>query len=265
MNQYAPLSGSVLIHARMYRYTIECMYHGSHRFHHYSSWKHVLASVTILAIPIGILFVVGYFTNAPWATVFSSLGLSLSRLLIGYLLSLIVGAGLALAVGASRLGEKFLPVFDVLQNIPSFALIPLFIAAFGYSSVMIILFSATSIVWPIMFYSASAILGAKQELSDAAHVFGAKGWKKIPYYLIPLSFPALVTGSIVGISIGWEAVIGAEIIGNTTGIGSFLNSASRGGEERLFTIGIIALLVAVFIVNRIIWTPLLQAARKYNA
>ena len=240
------------------------MYHGSHRFDQYRSLRHIAVSTAIITLPLCVLFLIGYFTNAPWNSVLSSLGLSLWRLGIAYGLSLVLGAGLALAIGASRFGERLLPVFDVLQNIPSFALIPLFIVAFGYSSLMIILFSATSIVWPIMFYAASAIMSARKELSDAASVFGANGIKKIFYYLLPLSFPALVTGSIVGISIGWEAVIGAEIIGNTKGIGSLLNSASAGKENQLFTIGILALLVAVFLVNRLVWTPLLQTARKYN-
>ncbi len=240
------------------------MYHGSHRFKRYHTKRHILASVIILALPILLLIAIGWFTKASWQDISSSLGLSLGRLIASYILSLVIGAGLALLIGASRLGERFLPVFDVLQNVPSFALIPLFITLFGYTSLMIVLFSATSIVWPIMFYAASAILGVKQELSDAAAIFGATGWKRIAYFLIPLSFPALVTGSIVGISIGWEAVIGAEIIGNTHGIGTLLNGAGSSGNTALFTTGIVALLTVVFIVNRLVWTPLLAAARNYN-
>lgn len=240
------------------------MYHGSHRFRRYHTFPHILASALIIVLPVLVLFAAGFFVDAPWAVISSALGASLWRLFASYGISLIIGVGLALAVGASSWGERFLPVFDVLQNIPSFALVPLFISAFGYTSTMIVLFSATSIVWPIMFYAASAILGASQELSDAARVFGATGAKRIWYYLLPLSFPALVTGSIVGVSIGWEAVIGAEIIGNEHGIGSFLNAASAGGENRLFTIGIIALLLLVFVVNRLVWTPLLRSARRYS-
>ena len=240
------------------------MYHGSHRFKYYHYLSHIGASAAIIGLPVVVLFAAGFFVHAPWAIISSALGLSLWRLGASFCISLIIGAGLAIAVGASRVGARFLPVFDVLQNIPSFALVPLFISAFGYTSTMIILFSATSIVWPIMFYAASAILGAREELSDAAKVFGATGWKKIRYYLIPLSFPALVTGSIVGVSIGWEAVIGAEIIGNEHGIGSFLNSASTQGDNKLFIIGIITLLLVVFVVNRLVWTPLLRSARRYS-
>ncbi len=240
------------------------MYHGTHRFRAYRTSRHFLVSAALIVVSGIVLFAAGYFVNAPWTNIGSALGISFERLFAGYAISLLLGAGLALAVGASPWGERVLPVFDVLQNIPSFALIPIFIATLGYGSLMIILFSATSIIWPIMFYAASAILGAGQELSDAAAVFGATGWKRFAYYLIPLSFPALVTGSIVGISIGWEAVIGAEIIVNAKGIGSFLNTAGAAGDNKLVAVGILALLLVVFIISRVVWLPLLHSARHYS-
>ncbi|MBI3573868.1 ABC transporter permease subunit [Candidatus Kaiserbacteria bacterium] len=240
------------------------MYHGAHRFRVYHTRRHFLVSSGLIALSIVVLFAAGYFVNAPWNVIASAIGISIWRVLIGYGISLFLGTLLALLVGASPWGERLLPFFDVLQNVPSFALIPIFILAFGYGSTMIILFAATSILWPIMFYAASAILGAREELSDAATVFGARGWKRLVYYFIPLSFPALVTGSIVGISIGWEAVIGAEIIVNARGIGSFLNSAGAAGNEKLVAIGIVALLLIVFIVSRVVWVPLLKSAKRYS-
>lgn len=241
------------------------MYHGTHHFAAYQTFRHFAVSFFLIALSAAILFLAGYFINAPWQTIASALGLSLGRLFAGYVLSLVVGVALALAIGASAtLGVRALPIFDVLQNIPSFALIPLFIAFFGYGSLMIVLFAATSIVWPIMFYAASAILGARDELSDAAYVFGARGFNRIFHYLVPLSFPAIITGSIVGISIGWEAVIGGEIIAQTPGIGSFLNTAGDAGDNRLLAVGILALLFIVFIISRVVWVPLLRSARKYT-
>ena len=240
------------------------MYHGAHRFRVYKTKRHFFATFGLIVLSACILFAAGYFVNVPWKEIDQSLVYSLSRLITGYAISLVLGAGLALFVGASRFGERILPLFDVLQNIPSFALIPLFIAAFGTSSAMIIFFAATSIIWPIMFYAASAFLGVRQELSDAATVFGATGWKRFFYYFIPLSFPALVTGSIVGISIGWEAVIGAEIIVNKKGIGSLLNTAGASGDHQVLAVGILLLLLVVFVVSRLVWVPLLKSARHYS-
>jgi ABC-type nitrate/sulfonate/bicarbonate transport system permease component len=239
------------------------MYHGSHHIRGKRSKKHHAIAILIILVPILVLLFAGALTNVPWNILGTSLALSLSRLVVAYFISLVLGAGLALIVGASSFGENLLPVFDVLQNVPSFALIPIFTALMGFSSAMIVAFAATSIIWPIMFYAASAIRGAKQELSDAATIFGATGSKRIFYYLLPLSFPSLVTGSIVGISIGWEAVIGAEIIGNVTGIGTFLNTAGVN-NSRLLTVGLLALLVVVFLISRMVWMPLLKEARHYS-
>ncbi|MBI2637797.1 MAG: ATP-binding cassette domain-containing protein [Candidatus Sungbacteria bacterium] len=37
------------------------------------------------------------------------------------------------------------------------------------------------------------------------------------YFTVPVAFPGLITGSIVGLGEGWEAIVGAEIIGVTPG------------------------------------------------
>jgi len=224
----------------------------------------MIASASLIALGAIALFAAGLLVGAPWGSIGAALGLSFGRLMIAYAISLLIGGALALLVGAHPHGERALPLFDVLQNIPSFALIPFFIALFGYGSFMVILFAATSIIWPIMFYAASAIFSAREELSDAATVFGAQGLKRIVYFLIPVSFPALVTGSIVGISIGWEAVIGSEIIANASGIGSFLTHAGDRGDQKLLAATLLALLLLVFIVSRLVWVPLLSAARRYS-
>jgi ABC-type nitrate/sulfonate/bicarbonate transport system permease component len=239
------------------------MYHGAHRFKSHRSLRHITISAALILIPIGVLFALGSFTNVPWPVLGGAIGISLWRLLTSYLISLIIGVALALVVGNSKYGDDILPIFDVLQNIPSFALIPVFIALLGSSSTMIIAFSATAIIWPIMFYVASAIHGAHEELNDAATILGARGWRRVVYYTLPLSFPALVTGSIVGVSIGWEAVIGAEIIARSTGIGTFLTNAGNNGQQSMVTVGIVALLVVVFIISRVVWLPLLKQIKIY--
>jgi ABC-type nitrate/sulfonate/bicarbonate transport system permease component len=110
----------------------------------------------------------------------------------------------------------------------------------------------------------TAIKSAHNDLNDAATIFGARGFKRIPYYLAPLSYPAILTGSIVGIAIGWEAVIGAEIITNITGFGEFIKTVDVSGISQSAVAGMLAILVIVFVINRIVWAPLLaESAKRY--
>lgn len=206
----------------------------------------------------------GYFGSVTWVDLGTAVLLTTYRLAFAYGIALLLGSTLALLVGWSPLAELLFPVFDVLQNIPSFALIPLFIYFFGFTSEMIILFAVSSIIWPILFAVLTAIRSAHTDLNDAATIFGARGFKRIWYYLAPLSFPAILTGSIVGIAIGWEAVIGAEIITNIAGFGNYIREASSLGVSQSMIAGTFAILSIVFVLNRLVWAPLLaESSRRY--
>jgi ABC-type nitrate/sulfonate/bicarbonate transport system permease component len=217
----------------------------------------------ILAVA-GLLVASGYLTNVSWSPLAEAVVLTTYRVVVAYAIAAALGVGIGLLVGWSPLSDYLFPVFDVLQNLPSFALIPLFIYFLGYSDMMVILFAVSSIVWPILFAVLTAIKSAHADLNDAATIFGARGLRRIWSYLAPLSFPAMLTGSIVGIAIGWESVIGAEIIANIIGFGAFIKSADVTGISDMAIAGMLAILVIVFVVNRLIWAPLLaESARRY--
>jgi NitT/TauT family transport system permease protein len=239
------------------------MIHASHKAKTHIKIQDILVPVLILLLPAAFLAFYEFFTPQGGAALGSALAVSFVRLFLGYAISLVVGVGLALLIGNSRAGDWLTPVFDVLQNIPSFALIPVFALAFGYTNIMVVIFAATSIVWPILFYSMSALRTEHMEWSEAATVFGATGTKRIWNYLLPAVFPAIVTGSLVGISIGWEAVIGLEIIGYHSGIGVFLNSASHAGDNAALWAGLVAILILVIVINKFIWAPLLRRTSFY--
>ncbi len=241
--------------------------HSTHPAHLARRRKHVRHTWSIIALLVGatvVLMLAGYFAGVAWRDLALALLASTYRLALAYAIALLLGGSISLLLGNSRLSDFFFPFFDVLQNVPSFALIPLFIYGFGYTGLMVTVFAATSIIWPILFSTMTAIRSVRGDIADAASVLGARGVKRTLYFYLPLAYPALLTGSIVGIAIGWEAVIGAEIIAKTGGFGSFIQVASESGFTPPAVAGIVAILVLVFVLNRLIWSPLLaQSAHRY--
>ncbi|MDE1919105.1 MAG: ABC transporter permease subunit [Patescibacteria group bacterium] len=235
--------------------------HRSHARRNKRAWAlmGILVGVSLLLVAYG------YFKAVEWPMLADAVLHTTLRLALAYGIALVIGVSIALLVGWSPFADVFFPLFDILQNLPSFALIPLFIYFFGYTSKMIVIFAVSSIVWPILFAVLTAIKSAHKDLSDAATIFGARGLRRIPYFLAPLSFPAMLTGSIVGIAIGWESVIGAEIITNVAGFGDFIKGASASGVTEDMLAGTFAILVIVFAVNRLIWAPLLSESSKRYA
>lgn len=235
-------------------------WHRAHLARHRRTWV-IMVSIVGIAI---LLAIFGFFGTVAWTKLGNAVLQTTYRLAIAYSIALVLGASIAFLVGWSPFADTFFPIFDILQNIPSFALIPLFIYFFGYTGQMIILFAVSSIIWPILFAILATIKNAHKDLGDAATIFGARGFRRILYYLAPLSFPAILTGSIVGVAIGWESVIGAEIIANTSGFGAFIKTASVSGVNQSSIAGMFVILVFVFIINRLIWMPLLaESSRRY--
>ena len=240
---------------------VDRAWHRAHLTRHRRVWI-IIVAIAIAAI---LLAAFGYFGSVGWAALGNAILHTTYRLTFAYIIALALGVSIALLVGWSPFSDAFFPIFDILQNIPSFALIPFFIYFLGYTDQMIILFAVSSIIWPILFAVLAAIKNAHQDLSDAATIFGARGFRRIPYYLAPLSFPAILTGSIVGVAIGWESIIGAEIIANISGFGAFIQTASSSGINQAAIAGMFLILLIVFVINRMIWTPLLAESSKRYA
>jgi len=240
------------------------MAHVPHRFKIYKKFWHVLVLLGIVLLPVIFIVLIGGISKISIYSLLSAISTSLYRLVLSYFFALILGIALAIFFGRGKIGDFFIPIFDVLQNFPSFALIPIFVLLFGYTNKMAIIFALTSILWPILFSVLNAFRTAKTDLNEAATIFGAIGLKRIFYYLIPLSFPSIIMGSLIGIAIGWEAIIGIEIIGLNNGIGVFLNNAASINDRYALTVGIIALLLIVFSLNRLIWLPLIRKSQIYG-
>lgn len=238
----------------------------AHTVHHFKLYKnraHAISVFGLIILPLVYILLVGQISPVSTHQLLFSLGLSLYRLFFAYLISLVIAIILAITLGLGRLGSFFVPIFDLVQNLPSFALIPVFLIIFGYTNQMAIIFAATSMIWPILFYILNSLKTARTDYNEAATIFGATGLRRITSYFIPLSFPAIVTGSLVSLSIGWEAIIGIEIIGLSNGIGFFLNATAAKHGSAVLTLGIIALLLVVFSINRLVWLPLLKKSQLY--
>ncbi len=232
-----------------------------HGFHLTRKRKHKVTTALFIIVILSIIIAIGLYSGNSFSILMSALFVSTFRLVIAYIISLVAATLIAVIINNNRIGDSLIPIFDLMQNLPSFALIPIFVLWFGYTNLMTIIFAATSILWPILFYMLHALKTANKDKEDAAKIFGATGLKRIIFFSLPIAFPAAVTGSIVGFSIGWEAIIGVEIIGLSSGIGPFINTVS--GNNKGMILGLSALLLLVFLINRFVWMPLLKKSQLY--
>jgi nitrate/nitrite transport system permease protein len=156
---------------------------------------------------------------------------SLTRVAVGFTLSSIVGIGLGILIGSSRLMYDALdPIFQVLRTVPPLAWLPIALAAFREaepSSIFVIFITS---IWPIII---NTTVGVQQVPQDYRNVSRVLQLSKTEYFfniLFPAAVPYIFTGLRIGIGLSWLAIVAAEMLVGGVGIGFFIWDAYNSSK-----------------------------------
>lgn len=198
----------------------------------FGSWHFVtavgLVSPRQLPAPLVVIDAAWAMTKRPYAgsTLQAHLFSSLQRYGLGFGLAVLVGIPLGLLMGRFRLVDDVVaPVFEGLRFIAPLAWVPFAALWFG-----------TGIGGPVMVIFAGAVppciinayRGAKlvePRLIEAAQTLGASEFRIIREVLLPGALPSVVAGLRVSAGLGWQSLIGAELIVAAAGIGYAMTQA----------------------------------------
>lgn len=229
-------------------------------YHHFSvnrSLEHLAIAFCLFLIPLFGLFVFSLVSGISFYATLSDLSISLWRLFVAFIFATIIAWVLVVVLIKGRTEGLSLALFDVMQSLPTFTILPIAVHYLGQSEKTIIIFLIITIIWPIIFSIVSSIKQVDQSWSDAVAMSRIKRFDYIRYYLLPVTTPGIVTGAIIGLGDGWEALIATEIIlGVKTGLGAFFQGFSNNSAETL--LGVLVFLSVVFTINKLIWLPLLE-------
>lgn len=223
----------------------------------YRSRLHLLATVFLLILPFAFFLFFARVTAISSPELFANIGISLVRLFVAYVIALTLAWTCAILFYQGRRAVVALPLFDVFQSFPTFAALPLATVFLGPSHTTVIFFLVITIVWPIFFSIIGSLHMIKHDWREAIEMSQLSGLSYLKMFLLPITIPGLVTGSVIGLGEAWEALIATEIIvGTKTGLGSFFNLFSH--NPRMTTFGILGFLILIFSINKLIWAPLLE-------
>ena len=170
--------------------------------------------------------------------------ITLKETLYGFVLALVVGLPLAVAIANSRpLNLMFYPLLIALQSVPKVALAPMILVWLGTG-----LDAKLAIVWLVAFFpiivdTAAGLRATPKELLELAHSLNASPLQIFLKVQLPAALPFIVTGAKVAITL---AVIGAvigEFIGSSEGLGFLLLSATSQLDTPLAFAALFALSV----------------------
>jgi len=202
---------------------------------------------------------------------FGAFFVSLLRILVAYIVAVLLGIIVAFLFWKIQFLKKFfVPILEGMQSFPALLLLPLAAMWFGFNNFAIIFFLVFLIIWPIIFSAYSSLESMPRDWQEAAKVFGATGIKKILYLILPTMFPGIITGSVIGWGLGWNAIVAAEIltaadISIRPGIGAGLWDLAKSGRSVWVLLSsIVVFLIIIIIFNKFIWRPLLNKAELFT-
>lgn len=149
------------------------------------------------------------------------IAVSLSRVLFGFGAALLVALPLGFLLGGFfRNFEKAVdPLLQVLGQANPFTLLPIFIVFLGIGelSKIAIIFWVTQ--WPVLFNTVTGIKNVDPVLVKVGRTAGLGKFDVFRKVLIPASLPTVFTGIRMGAIFAFFMLIGAEMIGSTSGLG----------------------------------------------
>lgn len=174
---------------------------------------------------------------------------SVVRILSGWALGVVVGVPLGAILAGSRLLRLALdPIIEAGRAIPPLAWSPLLVVwlGIGETSKVALLFMA---VLPVMIItSVAAVSGVDTSWKRAAASLGASRGHTYLRVVLPATAPDVVTSMRVTMGLAWSALIAAELVASTEGLGYRILQAGRFLDTATIFVGIavIGLLAFMF-------------------
>ena len=168
--------------------------------------------------------------------------ISLQRMVIGFLISaaLAIPLGFVFAV-SPRIYAYAKGILELLRNTPPLAFIPLLILWWGIGETSKIILIVLVAFFPMLINTIEGVCGVDQKLVETGRVFGFSRKRIFWEVVLPGAFPNIVTGMRIGMGYSWRAIIGAEMIASSSGLGYMILNGQQLSRTDAVLCGIVVI------------------------
>jgi ABC-type nitrate/sulfonate/bicarbonate transport system permease component len=178
---------------------------------------------------------------------------SLSRMLGGWSIAVILGVLLGVAIGRSRvLGDFIEPIVHFVRAIPPPALIPVFLILFGFGTEMRVTLIAFAVIWPVLLNTIDGVRSVESLHLDTGRVFEFDRRKVFFGIVLPSAAPKIFAGMRVSLSVAIIIMVISEMVGEPGGIGYVILGAQRTYRMADMWAGILLLGMLGYVLNALL-------------
>ncbi len=163
-----------------------------------------------------------FFAHIQTEIFWKHITVSMTRILISYSIAVVLGIGIGLIMGRSRIMRAFvMPYIEVVRPIPAVAWIPLAILMWPTEESSIIYITFLGALFPIVLNTLHGVEQTPEVLVRAVQSLGASRIDVFRHVVIPAALPSIAAGLAIGMGVSWFSLLAGEIISGQYGIGYF--------------------------------------------
>ena len=214
-------------------------------------WIYAIQPSSFISTPLEVLERIIYMCYTPVAKtlLWGHIAASLWRVLVAFVLASVIGVGLGIGFGWFKPFRRFIwPLFSIVRPIPPIAWIPLIIlwCGIGELSKIIVVFIAA--LMPVVINTYAGISSADSLLLNAGKTLGTNARQMLLSVALPDAIPTIIAGMKTALSTAWLAVVAAEMVAATKGVGYLIIN----GMEELDIAQVMAGFVVIAIISFIL-------------
>ena len=189
----------------------------------FGAWEIAGRIPVSFAFPTFLESVAAFWTLLVDGTLFVAYAETLKPLVVGVLISAVLGISIGLGVGLDRRFDWLVsPIFIVMQTAPLAALIPLLIMVYGIgltSKVFVVCIMAMPV---IVLNTAGGVRNTPASIVEMGQAFLGSRLEIVTKIVLPAAAPLIFAGLRLGVSAGFIGAILAELKITPTGVGDII-------------------------------------------
>lgn len=151
---------------------------------------------------------------------------SLGRLLLSWLIAVVVGVPIGLALGRLPVLTDYVStLFFFFRSVPATLLVPAFLVIFGIGTQAELATILFGTLWPILLNTIDGARSLDEVKIETSRAFRIRGPRWVLGVLLPAAAPKIFAGLRLALSIAIILMVVSELMGSTSGIGFRLTDA----------------------------------------
>jgi NitT/TauT family transport system permease protein len=194
------------------------------------------------------------------------LGATLARVAASFVIAMIIGAAIGLALGRNRLADSFFDAWLILfLNLPALVIIALSYVWLGPWETTAITAVAINKIPNVAVQMREGARNLSRDLDEMALIYRFGWWRTLRHVTLPQLAPFFAAAARSGLALVWKIVLVVEALGgHSKGVGHQIFTAFQSFDVTMILAYALAFIVVIQIVEQALLQPLQTRLNRWK-